>query len=100
VRLLLWIESSIHVVICVATLCSDVVGYRRFGGPCYFNLQDEVKMKAVWPSETIVSPQHGVDPEGRDTNLHRRENLEVPHPNEARLITVAVLIHSRKTPEF
>jgi hypothetical protein len=26
----------------VVTPCSDVVGYRRFGGPSYLHLQDEV----------------------------------------------------------
>jgi hypothetical protein len=33
---------NIHVVFWVVLLCTDVVGYQHFGGPCWFHLQDEV----------------------------------------------------------
>jgi hypothetical protein len=39
----------------VVTPCCVVVGYRRFGVPCYLSLQVEVKTEAAWTSETLVS---------------------------------------------
>jgi len=39
----------------VLTLCSDMVGYQRFGGSSYLHLQGEVKMERVWSSETCPS---------------------------------------------
>jgi hypothetical protein len=57
------------------TSFNDTLKYQRFGGPCYFRLQEEIcskdlwnvgilpqhyalKMEVVWPSETLVSYHH------------------------------------------
>jgi len=48
--------TKIHVIVYwVVTLCSDVVGYHRYGEPCCLRLQDEVKKEAAWSLETLVS---------------------------------------------
>jgi hypothetical protein len=47
---------------------SNVVGYRRFGGPCCSHLQSE-----VFVSYHISTPCH--NPEDHDLNLHRCEKL-------------------------
>jgi len=49
-------EKTNFMVFLVMTLCSEVVGYQRFGRPCcptyeYFTL----KMETTWSSETLVS---------------------------------------------
>jgi len=38
----------------VVTPCTDVIGYQRFGGPCYLILHFTLKMEAAWTSETLV----------------------------------------------
>jgi hypothetical protein len=61
------------VVFWVLTPFSDVVGYQRFGRPCCLHLQGEVKMQAVWSSETLV-PLHIItrrhNPEDHDFNYN------------------------------
>jgi hypothetical protein len=39
----------------MVTLCSNVVGYQRFGGPCCLHLQGEVKIETVRYSKTLLS---------------------------------------------
>jgi hypothetical protein len=55
----------------VVTPCSDLVLYRRFGGPC--GLHFGMKMEVAWYSETSVSyhitmPCH--NPEDRSSNIN------------------------------
>jgi hypothetical protein len=51
-------------VLWVVPPCDVVVGYRRFGEPCYLHIQGEVKINAAWISETSVSYH----------NITRRQN--------------------------
>jgi hypothetical protein len=45
-------------VFCVVTLCSDVVGYQRFGKFGCLHRQGEVKMGAAKSFETLVSSRY------------------------------------------
>jgi hypothetical protein len=56
VRFSISMEMKIQVVVLwIVTLCSDVVGYKHFGEPCYLHLHFTLKMEMEWPSETLVS---------------------------------------------
>jgi len=62
-------------VLWVVPPCDVVVGYRRFGEPCYLHIQGEVKINAAWISETSVS-YHNItrrqNPGELDLKSHRR----------------------------
>jgi hypothetical protein len=45
----------------VVTLCSVLVGYQCFGGPCYLHLQDEV---------------NGAKKRGTDIGMENKEGVE------------------------
>jgi len=60
----------------VVTLCSDVVGYQQFGGPCCLDLQGELKAaksSETWLSYHITTQYH--NPENFDL-YHHCENLK------------------------
>jgi len=49
-RLEIFTVLKIHVVVFwVVISCSDVVGYKHFGGVCYLHLQDVVSGAWKWP---------------------------------------------------
>jgi hypothetical protein len=61
--------------------CSDVVGYKLFGGPCHLGLHFTLKMEATWCTETLV-PYHittrSYSTEDLDFSLHRYKDLKSP----------------------
>jgi hypothetical protein len=54
--LLVFMAVKIQIeVFCIVTMCCVVIGHQCFRGPCCLSLQGELKIKAAWTSETLLS---------------------------------------------